>query len=129
MRELKLSLINPFSLVDDLIRNWWVILLSAVIGFSGFQVYNSAFVVEKYTSTTTIAVNLSGYTDSATATSLSRTIEIAEAFQNVLKSSALIDVVEDEINSKITGTLTAVQKSETNLIDISVTDVSPEKAY
>lgn len=70
MRELKLSLINPFSLVDDLIRNWWVILLSAVIGFSGFQVYNSAFVVEKYTSTTTIAVNLSGYTDSATATSL-----------------------------------------------------------
>ena len=129
MRELKVSLINPFSLVDDLIRNWWVILLSAVIGFSGFQVYNSAFVVEKYTSTTTVAVNLSGYTDSATATSLSRTIEIAEAFQNVLKSSALIDVVEDEIGSKITGTLTAVQKSETNLIDISVTDVSPEKAY
>ena len=48
MRELKASLINPFSLVDDLLRNWWVILLSAVIGFSGFQVYNSAFVVEKY---------------------------------------------------------------------------------
>ena len=129
MRELKLSLINPFSLVEDLIRNWWVILLSAIIGFSGFQVYNSAFVVEEYTSSTTIAVNLSGYTDSATATSLSRTIEIAEAFQNVLKSSALIDVVEEEIDSKITGTLNAAQKAETNLITLSVTDISPEKAY
>jgi capsular exopolysaccharide synthesis family protein len=129
LRELKLSLINPFSLVEDLIRNWWVILLSAIIGFSGFQVYNSAFVVEEYTSSTTIAVNLSGYTDSATATSLSRTIEIAEAFQNVLKSSALIDVVEEEIDSKITGTLNAAQKAETNLITLSVTDISPEKAY
>ncbi len=129
MREFKASLINPYSLVMDLVRNWWVILLSAVIGFSSCQVYNSAFVVEKYTSSTTIAVNLSGYTDTATVTSLSRTIEIAEAFQNVLKSSALIDVVEAEIGSEITGTLNAVQKNETNLIDLSVTDISPEKAY
>ncbi len=129
MREFKTALINPYSLVNDLLRNWWVILLSAVIGFCGCQVYNSAFVVEKYTSSTTIAVNLSGYTDSATVTSLSRTIEITEAFQNVLKSSALIDVVEAEIGSEITGELSAVQKNETNLIDLSVTDISPEKAY
>ncbi|MBQ6847314.1 MAG: polysaccharide biosynthesis tyrosine autokinase [Clostridia bacterium] len=129
MREFNTKYINLFTLLTDLLYNWWVILLAAIIGFSGCQVYNSAFVVEKYTSTATIAVNLSGYTDNATVTSLTRTIEIATAFQNVLGSSALVDVVEEKIDSKITGTLTAVQKPETNLIDISVTDISPEKAY
>ncbi len=129
MREIKVKYINPFTLINDLLYNWWVILLAAIIGFSGYQVYHSAFVVEKYTSTTTVAVNLSGYTDNATVTSLSRTIEIATAFQNVLKSSALVDIVEEQIGEEITGTLQAVQKTETNLIDISVTDISPEKAY
>ncbi len=129
MREFNTKYINPFTLLSDLLYNWWVILLAAIIGFSGCQVYNSAFVVEKYTSTATIAVNLSGYTDNATVTSLTRTIEIATAFQNVLQSSALVDIVEAKIGDEITGTLTATQKPETNLIDISVTDISPEKAY
>lgn len=129
MREFNTKYINFFTLLNDLLYNWWVILLAAIIGFSGCQIYNSAFVEEKYTSTATIAVNLSGYTDNATVTSLTRTIEIATAFQNVLQSSALVDIVEEKLGDKITGTLTATQKEETNLINISVTDISPEKAY
>ena len=84
MKEISTKYINPFTLITDLLRNWWVVLLAAVIGFCSSQIYYSAYKVEKFTSTTTIAVNLSGYTDNATVTSLSRTIDIATAFQNVL---------------------------------------------
>lgn len=129
MKEISTKYVNPFTLLMDLLRNWWVILLAAVIGFCGSQIYHSAYKVEKFTSTTTISVNLSGYTDNATVTSLSRTIDIATAFQNVLKSSALVDIVENKLGEPLTGTVSAVQKAETNLIDISVTDISPEKAY
>ena len=129
MKEISTKYVNPFTLLTDLLRNWWVILLAAVIGFCGSQIYHSAYKVEKFTSTTTISVNLSGYTDNATVTSLSRTIDIATAFQNVLKSSALVDIVENKLGEPLTGEVSAVQKAETNLIDISVTDISPEKAY
>ena len=129
MKEISTKYINPFTLITDLLRNWWVVLLAAVIGFCSSQIYYSAYKVEKFTSTTTIAVNLSGYTDNATVTSLSRTIDIATAFQNVLQSSSLVDIVEEELDEPLTGTVSAVQKPETNLIDISVTDISPEKAY
>ena len=129
MKEISTKYVNPFTLLSDLLRNWWVILLAAVIGFCGSQIYHSAYKVEKFTSTTTISVNLSGYTDNATVTSLSRTIDIATAFQNVLKSSALVDIVENKLGEPLTGEVSAVQKAETNLIDISVTDISPEKAY
>ncbi len=129
MKEFKAKYINPFTLITDLLRNWWVILLAAVIGFCSSQIYYSVFVVERFTSSTTVAVNLSGYTDNATVTSLSRTIDIATAFQNVLQSSALVDIVEEELGEPLTGTVSAIQKPETNLIDISVTDISPEKAY
>ena len=129
MKEISTKYINPFTLITDLLRNWWVVLLAGVIGFCSSQIYYSAYKVEKFTSTTTIAVNLSGYTDNATVTSLSRTIDIATAFQNVLQSSSLVDIVEEELDEPLTGTVSAVQKPETNLIDISVTDISPEKAY
>lgn len=129
MKEISTKYINPFTLLIDLLRNWWVILLAAVIGFCSSQIYYSAYKIEKFTSTTTIAVNLSGYTDNATVTSLSRTIDISTAFQNVLQSSSLVDIVEEKLGEPLTGTVSAIQKTETNLIDISVTDISPEKAY
>ena len=129
MKEISTKYINPFTLLIDLLRNWWVILLAAVIGFCSSQIYYSAYKIEKFTSTTTIAVNLSGYTNNATVTSLSRTIDISTAFQNVLQSSSLVDIVEEKLGEPLTGTVSAIQKTETNLIDISVTDISPEKAY
>ena len=129
MKEISTKYVNLFTLLTDLLHNWWVILLAAVIGFCSSQIYYSAYEVEKFTSTTTISVNLSGYTTNATETSLSRTINIATAFQNVLQSSSLVDIVEEELGEPLTGTVSAVQKTETNLIDISVTDISPEKAY
>ncbi|MEE1187297.1 MAG: polysaccharide biosynthesis tyrosine autokinase [Acutalibacteraceae bacterium] len=129
MKEFKSKQMNLFILLRDVLFNWWVIILAGVIGFSSCQVYYTGFSVNTYTSSMTIAVNLSGYTNAPSTTSLSRAIEIATAFQNVLQSSALVEVVEEQIGEKITGEFTAKQISETNLIDLSVTDANPTKAY
>ncbi len=120
---------NAFTLVMDVVYNIWVILLAGVIAFCSCQIYYLALKKQTYTSSMTIAVNLSGYTTSATTTSLSRTIEICETYQSVLSSSTLKAMVEKDMGEKMTGTVTVKQKEETNLIDISVRDTSSQKAY
>ena len=120
---------NAFTLVMDVVYNIWVIFLAGIIGFCSCQIYYLALKKQTYTSSMTIAVNLSGYTTSATTTSLSRTIEICETYQSVLASNTLKAMVEKDMGQKMTGIVTVKQKEETNLIDISVTDTSSQKAY
>ena len=129
MREVKLKYFNAFTVLRDIIHNIWVIFLAAVIGFCGCQLYHGALAKTRYTSTMTVSVNLSGYTSEATVVTLARVIQITSAFQEVLQSPALVDIVTGELGEPITGEITATQVNETNLINISVTDISPEKAY
>lgn len=129
MREIKLKYFNLYTTLRDIFVNWWVILLAAIIGVSVCQIGFSTRFKNRYTSTMTVAVNISGYNTSTTSLSLSRTIEIATAFQNVLSSEAMSRIIEDNLGEKMSGTLKVAQKENTNLIDISVTDVSPDKAY
>lgn len=129
MREVKLKYFNAFTVLRDIIHNIWVIFLAAVIGFCGCQLYHGALAKTRYTSTMTVSVNLSGYTSEATVVTLARVIQITSAFQEVLQSPALVDILTGELGEPITGEITATQVNETNLINISVTDISPEKAY
>ncbi len=129
MREVKLKYFNTFTVIRDLVYNLWVILLAAVVGFCSCQIYHGVFVKNLYTSSMTISVNLSGYTSEATVLSLARVIQITQAFEEVLGSQPLVDIVEAEIDDNVTGVITATQMEETNLITLSVTDNTPEKAY
>ena len=129
MKAIDFKKANAFTLVMDVVYNIWVILLAGVIGFCSCQIYYLAFKKQTYTSSMTIAVNLSGYTTSATSTSLSRTIEICETYQSVLSSNTLKSMVEKDMGQEMTGVVTVKQKEETNLIDIAVTDTSSQKAY
>ena len=129
MRKLDFKRMNAFTLLMDLIYNIWVIVLAGVIGFCGCQVYYLAFKKQTYTSSMTIAVNLSGYTTNATATSLSRTIDISKTYKSVLASDTLKALVAEDMGEPVTGTVEVTQKENTNLIDIKVTDESSQKAY
>ncbi len=129
MKAIDLKRVNAFTLAIDVLYNLWVIALAAVIGFCGCQIYYLAVKKQTYTSSMTIAVNLSGYTKNATSTSLSRTIEICETYQSVLASDTLKAIVEEDMGQPMTGTISVRQKKSTNLIDISVTDSSSQKAY
>lgn len=129
MREIKAKYFNLFTVVRDCLYNWWIILLAGIIGFCSCQIYYTAFLKTRYTSSMTISVNLSGYTNEATVITLARVIQIATSFQEVMQSQVLVDIVERELGEEITGTVQALQVEETNLINISVTDISPDKAY
>ena len=129
MKAIDFKRANAFTLVMDVVYNLWVIILAGVIGFCACQIYYLAFKKQTYTSTMTIAVNLSGYTTNATSTSLTRTIEISETYQSVLSSNTLKAMVEEDMKQPMTGTVSVRQKGKTNLIDISVTDFSSQKAY
>ncbi len=121
--------INLYTVVRDLLFNWWVIMLAFIIGFSGMQVYYVRFRGKSYTSSMTVALNLSGYTSFSTNNSLTRTLAVTDSFCSVLRSSSLINMVEEATGRPIDGRFYAAQKGKTNLIDLRVTSSTPEGAY
>ena len=129
MRQVNIKFVNAYTIVRDIMYNWWIILWALIIGFGGCRIYFTQFVTKHYTSSMTLAINLSGYTSNTTTSSLGKTVVIAETFQNVLQSSTLVSVIEEQLGEPITGTVSARQITDTNLIKLSVTDTNPQKAF
>ena len=129
MKKIDFSRFNLYTILRDILINWWVILLALIVGFVGSFSYYNFLHKQKYVSSMTVSINLSGYTSEATALSLARTVVIAENLDDVFQSNALRDVVEKDMGTTLTGQITAQQIPETNLIKISVADVTPSKAY
>lgn len=129
MKKFDIKRVNIYTILHDLLINWWVIVLAAIVGVVGSVTYYTYLHKHNYVSTMTVSVNLSGYTTNATALSLARTVVIADTLDDVLQSNAVCEVVKRDLDGEITGTITAKQLDETNLIAISVTDKTPERAY
>ncbi len=129
MKQIEISKVNLFTIIRDLKKNFWVIILAAVIGFVGSRVYYSHFHTNKYTAAMTVSVNLSGYTNTATALSLARTVSIAETVDDVFASDAMRDIVVQEFGEDYSFSISSSQLGVTNLIQIRVTDTSPENAF
>ena len=129
MRRIELSRINLYTIFKDIMRNIWIIVLAAVVGFVTGAAYFTYLVPEKYVSSMTVSVNLSGYTTSSTAVSLTRTVTIAETLDDVFQSNALKDVIAKDIGEENMGTIWAAQQGETNLITIYSMASSPVDAY
>lgn len=129
MKDFKMSRVNVYTILRDLVFNFWVIVLAVITGFVGSICYYNYIHKNTYVSSMTVSINLNGYTTEATALSLARTVVIAETLDDVFQSKALMDVVRKDIGDNITGTISAKQLGETNLVRISVSDISPEKAY
>ncbi len=129
MRRFDLNRINLYTIFSDLLRNLWVIVLVAVTGFIGASTYYNYIHEPLYVSSMTVSINLSGYTNEATALSLARTVEIAETLDDVFQSDAMQEVVQKDIGRSISGTLTSNQIIDTNLVKINITDSTPDRAF
>ena len=83
--------IEPFTLVHDILVNWWVILLAAVsaamIAFVGVSVRW----VPQYTTSTTFVVQ--SRNTSASYSSLGSANTMATTFQKIVESSAMQDIL------------------------------------
>lgn len=129
MRKFDIKRINLYTILRDYITNLWVVVLVVITAFIGSSCYYTYVYKHSYVSTMTVSINLSGYTTNATALSLARTVLIAETLDDVFQSNAVRDVVKKDLGGEITGTISARQLPDTNLVQISVIDESPEKAY
>ena len=129
MKTIDFSRFNLYTVVRDLIINIWIIVLALITGFVGTVWYLNYLRKENYVSSMIVSINLSGYTTEATALSLARTVEIAKTLDDVFQSSALTNVVEKEMGEPLTAKISASQLGETNLVTISATDSTPQKAY
>ena len=72
MKKFDFSRFNLYTILRDVLMNWWVILLALIIGFVGSFSYFTFLHKQKYVSSMTVSINLSGYTSEATALSLAK---------------------------------------------------------
>lgn len=128
MKELKLSNINLYTIVMDILYNFWVIVLAFLIGFWGTKTYYGYAYKPTYQSSTTVAVNVrdsNGYITS----NITKTIEVAGVFQNIFKSDVMAKIINENVHDFNMANVTAQAVPETNLITISAVSRSPVDSY
>lgn len=127
--EFQLSDIDIRSIIADLIKNIWVIILAILAVRMGVSGYYSLTYVPEYTSTATLAVTAKG-SSSNVYSSLTTAMNMADVFSEVFQSDALKKLIEEDIGeSNIEGTINSSIISQTNLITLTVTSDTPAHAY
>lgn len=128
-REFRLDEISLFSVLRDVVKNIWVIILAAAAGWLAVTGVRQLAWTPEYTSEATMAVAAKGSSSSAYS-SLSLTTQMAEVFSEVFSSNVLRDkIAEDLGQERIDADLSAGIIQETNLVVLRVTSSSPSQAY
>lgn len=121
-------LIDYYSILKDLLRNFWVVILSILIGFMGIYIAEYSVYQAEYTASATVVVNVKG--SSASSSSYRVSSEMAEVFSKVFSEPAMkVDAAEYLGLDEFDGRVTASVLKETNFINISVVSDSPRKSY
>ena len=128
MREIRFDYINWYTIVKDILRNLWIIILAFLTGFLGVRAYFDFTYKPEYKCSATVAINA---TDSGlySFSSLNKTIEAASTFQEMFQSSYFKEKLEDITKNPVDGVISAEQIAETNLIVMSYKCDSPVEAY
>lgn len=129
MRNDRYLQIDPFSIIHDVIRQWWVILLFGIsmalltsVAIKG--VYNPV-----YRTSATFAVTNKGVS-TMYATDIQNTTETAQRFRVILDSNILKNKVAQELGQeRFTAKTNASLIEETNLIQLTVEDNTALKSY
>lgn len=128
MREFRFDYINWYTIIKDLLRNLWIIVLAAITGFIGVRAYFDFTYKPQYQCSATVAI--SAVDSGAYAfSSLNKTIEAAATFQEMFQSSYFREKLADITGKPINGEISATQISETNLIVMAYTCDTPIDAY
>lgn len=128
MKKNKIT-IELHSLVKDIAKNLWVVILCALIGAMGFYLVTHAAYEPMYTSTATLTVLNSG---SVTASYSTYTIstEKANVLVNVFTEPTIKEYAAAYLEiDKFDGTVSATVLDQTNFIELKVTSDHPEKSY
>ena len=126
MNRSKISL-DYYSILKDLMKNFWVIILSLIIGVMGIYIAEKSIYTAEYTSSATLVVNVKG---SSSSSSYSVSSEMAEVFSKVFSETAMKKAAAENLGlKKFDGRVSASVLTDTNFINISVVSDSPRKSY
>ena len=121
--------IDYYSILKDLLRNFWVVLLSLLIGVMGIYIAECSVYKPEYTSTATVVVNAKG-TSTSTAAMYNVSSEMATVFSKVFSEPAMRKAAAEHLgHEKFDGRVAASVLTDTNFINISVVSDSPRKSY
>lgn len=117
------------SIIKDIVRNIWVVILSALIGVMGFYLVTHGTYNPEYTSAATIAV-ISGGSKSSSFSALTMSNEKANVLVNIFTQPAMKECAARHLGDEsFDGSISAEVLGATNLIEIKVTSSHPQKAY
>jgi capsular exopolysaccharide synthesis family protein len=128
-RKFQLENISPTCLIKHLIKNAWMIITSFIILSLSVSLVLSWFHTPVYKADMTYAIN-SRKTSYSSSTNVTSAREVASVMAEMLESGVVLNNIRASSDklSDFSGTVTAKQVGESNLIIITVTDPSPEKA-
>lgn len=122
----RLEEIELFCILRLLVKKAWLILMAALIGAMAAAVVLTTAVSQTYSTSVTFAVLSRAYGASGYA-SVSVAKEVAEIYSELLSGSYMNEVIR-EAAGDVSGSITAYQLGETNLIRVSVTSDNPRHA-
>lgn len=121
--------IDYYSILKDLLRNFWVVLLSLVIGAMSIYIAECSIYKPEYTSTATVVVNVKG-ASTVTSSTYNISSEMAQVFSKVFSEPAMKNAATEHLGiEKFDGRVAATVLTDTNFINISVVSDSPQKSY
>lgn len=120
---------EPYSLIRDLIRHLWVIILAGLIGAMGVFIVNNNTYTPMYTSTATLLANVK--TGGAQLyTNLSASTELATIYSEVFVQPSMKAKAAEHLGmAQFKGSISAKTLDKTNIFTVSVTAASPQLAY
>ena len=121
--------IDYYSILKDLLRNFWVVLLSLLIGAMGIYIAERSVYKPEYTSTATVVVNAKG-TSSSASVSYNVSSEMAVVFSKIFSEPSMKKAAAKYLElDRFDGRVAANVLKDTNFINISVVSDSPRKSY
>ncbi len=121
--------LDIYSLARDVARNFWVIILAALIGAMSMFMWNRGVFTPLYTSTATLIVNLKN-SSSFSYNNLASSSEITQIFTDVFVQPTMKEYASEHLGrSGFFGDISAQPLEDTNIFTVSVTSSEPEVSY
>ncbi len=119
--------IELYSILKDVIKNLWVVVLTVLIAVMGFYIASQSIYTPQYTSSATLVVSTSG---GSGVSSYVSSVEIANVFTQVFVEPSIKTKAADFANkSSFNGSISAEVMNDTNFIQLKVTSSSPQNSY
>ena len=118
------------SLFRDLLREWWLILLTGLMTALLTGAVLLLRYSPQYTATTTFAISQSGFSYDQISGNLAQAETTSGQFEQVVNSSILKNQVCEDLGiGGFAASVTVQTVESSNLMEMSVTSSSPEMAY